>query len=284
MIKYIYVIVICSLSVSAYAAPDSTETKKQTLTLAAIYGSNANYYGQTTDQRLPYVLSNATFSFPAGFYLSASAYKLLNLGGSEISAADLAAGFDFNFTRRFTGGIGYTRSLYPENSPLLQAANENTVSGSLGYDWNILSTSVDADYAFGNQQDVFVTLSNSKLISLGSVFGDKGYFTVEPAIDVVGGTQHYLEEYIIRKNNRDKLIDLINSPFTPPGLEKQTETTTVAKSSFDLLSYNLNLPIGYNRSNYLVEAGYQVSVPDKKVSDDWQKPRSFFNVSFYYQF
>lgn len=39
---------------NTYAQRDSTleDTKRTTLTLAGIYGNNANYYGQTAEQKL----------------------------------------------------------------------------------------------------------------------------------------------------------------------------------------------------------------------------------------
>lgn len=269
---------------AAFATTDTTSVDKPSLTLAAVYGSNANYYGQTAADRLPYILTNASFHLPSGFYLSGSAYRLLNLGGAGISAVDATAGFSRAISDKLTAGIGYTRSFYPKDSPLLQAANENTVSASLGYDWKILETNLGGDYSFGQERDFFASLSSSKLIDLGSLFNDTGYFTLTPAFEVVGGTQHYLEEYTIRKNKREKIIDVIKNPFTPPGQGNQTETRTITKTSFELLSYSFSLPIGYNRGNYLLEAGYQVSVLGKKIAVDSRRPQSFFNLSFYYQF
>jgi hypothetical protein len=282
--KYILIAFFsCILTVQALAAADSTETKKPTLTLAAIYGSNANYYGQTAAERLPYVLTNASLRFPAGFFISGSAYRLLNLGGSGVSAVDASAGFNWDVTRNFTAGIAYARSFYPENSPLLQAGNENTASASLGYDWQIFESELGADYSFGSQSDVFVSLSNSKLIDLGSFGSDRGYFTLEPSVEIVGGTQQYLEEYTVRKSKQEKFQEWLKNPLAPPG-QDQTETVTTSRTSFDLLTYNVNIPIGYNRGNYLLEAGYQMSVLGKKVTSESRRPHSFFNLSFYYQF
>ncbi|HEY0897186.1 MAG TPA: hypothetical protein VGE15_11590 [Sphingobacteriaceae bacterium] len=281
--RYILVAFLSGIFSSGALAADSTAVRKPSLTLAAVYGSNASYYGQTTADRLPYILTNASFRTAGGFYLSGSAYRLLNLGGSGISAMDASAGFDWEVTPELTAGIGYTRSFYPESSPLLQAGNKNTATASVGYDWQILDTELDGDYSFGAEHDFFVTLTNSKWISLGGIGSDKGYFTLEPSVEVVGGTRHYLEEYTIRKSRREKLQDWIKNPITPPGQDK-TETVTTSKTSFDVLSYNLGLPIGYNRGNYLLEAGYQLSVLGKKVADDSRGPHSFFNLSFYYQF
>ncbi len=282
--RYILIVILSGMfSAGAYAAADSSGVKKPSLTLAAIYGRNASYYGQTTAERLPYILTNASFRMPGGFYLSGSAYRLLNMGGSGISAMDASAGFNWDLGADLTAGIGYTRSFYPENSPLLQAGNNNTASASIGYDWQIFETDLDGDYSFGAEQDVFVSLSNSKWINLGGIGRDEGYFTLEPSVEVVGGTRHYLEEYTIRKSRRDQVQDWIRNPLFPPGQDK-TETATSSRTTFDLMSCNFSLPIGYNRGNYLLEAGYQVSVPGKKISPDSRGMHSFFNLSFYYQF
>lgn len=263
-----------------YASADSTTLKSNSLTLAAIYGNNANYYGQTASERLPYLLSNASLQLKSGFYLSAGAYKLLNVGGSAISELDLSAGFEANIAPDFTGSLGYTRSFFAKNSPLLQAANENTLNASLGYDWKFLKSNLSSYYAFGTQQDVFVSFSNSKSIDLGSLFDNNDFISLEPGFELVGGTLHYLEEYRIRKDRRDGLL---GSPPLFPGPPQYT-TGTRDVSSFDILSYNTNVLLGYNRGNYLIETGYQLSILGKNVSEGNQKPRSFFNLSFYYQF
>lgn len=277
---FITLILSLVMAGSIFASSDTTILKSNnTLTLAAIYGNNANYYGQTAAERLPYVLTNASLQLKSGFYLSAGAYKLLNAGGSAISELDLSAGFTADLSKDLSGSLGYTRSFFAQNSPLLQAANENTLSASLAYDW-FLKSSLSSYYAFGTQQDVFVSFSNSKAMNLGSLFDDKDFISLEPGFELVGGTLHYLEEYMVRKEKRDWLLG--NPLF--PGNSNQYTTQTRDASSFDMLTYNMNVLLGYNRGNYLIETAYQLSVLGKNVSEGTQKPRSFFNLSFYYQF
>lgn len=263
---------------SIFASSDSTIVKTNTLTLAAIYGNNANYYGQTASERLPYLLSNASLQLKSGFYLSAGAYRLLNSGGSAISELDLSAGFETDLAKDLSGSFGYTRSFFPENSPMIQAANQNTLSASLAYDW-FLKSSLSSYYAFGTQQDVFLSFSNSKAMNLGSLFDENDFISLEPGFELVGGTLHYLEEYKVRQESRG----LFGNPMFP-GNSGQYTTATRNASTFDMLTYNANLLLGYNRGNYLIETGYQLSVLGKNVSEGQQKPHSFFNLSFYYQF
>ena len=274
--KYLYTLLLCfGLAMQSFAQADSTA--KNSLTLAAVYGSTANYFGQTTTEKLPYVLTYGAYKLKSGFYVSASALKLLN-SSSPVSAVDLSAGYGFNLVRNIEGNFSYTRSFYQENSPLLQTANENNVNGELSFT-HFLKSSLSADYAFGTQQDVFVSFTNSKMISLGSLFSDKDFISLEPAFSVIGGSQRFYQTYTTEKQKRKKLLD----PLFPSQQPAPT-TNTVESTSFDLLAYTLSLPIAYNRSNYSVEAGYQATIAGKKIDGISNEPVSIFNLSIYYMF
>lgn len=266
---------------NTFAQSDSTQedAKRTTLTLAGIYGNNANYYGQTAEQKLPYVLTNAALRLKSGFYFSAGSYKLISAGGPAISELDISAGFEADISKNFNASVGYSHSIFAQNSPLLGAANENTLSASLAYDLNFLKTGLNTYYAFGTQRDLFMSFSTSKALNLGSLFSKNDFISFEPGLELVGGTLHYLEEYIV---GRDRPLNPM--PIDPyPIYLEQNYRITRDVSSFDMISYNLNLLLGYNRSNYLIETGWQVSALGKNVSESTQKPRSFFNLSLYYQ-
>lgn len=273
-------ILICLFSIPTMAQQDSS--KKTTLTLAALYNSNVSYYGQVTDEKLPYVLANATLRFPIGIHLSAGAYKLLNYG-SGISETDLGLGYDYDFNDKWTAGVSYSRSFFPESSPLLQASNENNINLSTSYSWPWFKTDFSADYAFGKQNDVFLSLSNSKEISIGSLFNEKNTLYLEPAIELIAGTRHFYETYTIEKNKRDQAKGK-GKPVSPPGKPGTAVTTTVANDSFNLLSYNLKLPLSLSRANYIAEVSYQLSVLGPGAAPELKRQQSFFGLAFYYQF
>ncbi len=269
-------------AVNTFAQRDSTqeEAKRTTLTLAGIYGNNANYFGQTAEQKLPYVLTNASLRLKSGFYFSVGSYKLINAGGPAISEFDLSAGYEIDLSKNFNASFGYTRSIFAQNSPLLGAANENTLSASLAYDLDVFKTSLNTYYAFGTQRDLFMSFTTSKALNLGSLFSKNDFISFEPGLELIGGTLHYLEEYIVRRDAPQNLI-----PFGPnPISREQNYRITRDVSSFDMISYNLNFLLGYNRSNYLIETGWQISALGKNISETKQKARSFFNLSLYYQF
>lgn len=272
-----FLLCICSMTFAqdVTTARDTT-AKTPSLTLAVIYGNNANYYGQTAEERLPYLLTNGSYRLANGIYFSVSGYRLLSNNEATLAEVDLSAGYEVDLAKNLNGSFGYTRSIFGRNSPLLQATNENTLSASLTYDWRFLKSSLSSYYAFGTTSDVFLTLNNSKSMYLGSLFNDKDFISLEPGFEIASGTVQYLEEYIVRRENQGQI----------PGAPRVPEYTTLTRSSstFDLLSYTGSILLGYNRSHYLVETGYQLSYLGRNISATSKKPRSFFNLSLYYQF
>jgi hypothetical protein len=263
------------------ATPDSTS--KATLTLGASYSNNASYYGQRAQENMPYVAASATYRLRSGIYFTGMGLKLLNDSGSAISATSLGAGISFQLIKNLTADLSYSHTFYPAHSAFLQAANADNISASLTLE-NWLSSTASVDYAFGKTQDVFVTLGTSKFINLGSLLSPKDFVSLTPAIEVTGGTQHYYETYVTEKKLRDSLLGILIPPiFGGPGNGGTTTHTSIA-TSFDLLSYNLKLPLAYNRAHYLLEVAYQLSVLGKKARTGTGNTNSFFTCSFYYQF
>ncbi len=272
--KHLYhILLFCCLALQGFAQRDSVPAAPLSVfTLGVIYGNTENYYGQSPADKLPYILSYAGYNFKSGFSLSASAEKLLN-NGIGISAGSFSAGYTFKLDKKLAGNLGYTRYFYQKNSPLLQTANQNTLSSNLTYSWAIKS-GLSANFAFGTEKDVFLSFSNSKMIDLGSIFSDKDYISIEPAVDIIGGTVHFYETYTTERNRRRQLLNLQPRPIT----------TTVNSASFGILAYTFSLPLAYNRASYIIEASYQTSVPGQKFSSGSNRSASVFNLSFYYAF
>ncbi|HEX8378825.1 MAG TPA: hypothetical protein VF602_13490 [Pedobacter sp.] len=280
---------------------DTTEKAKTSLRLGALYSSNISYYGQTAAERLPYTFGYAQLFLRNGLYLTAQTYKLLN-SESGISGAGLTAGYSFDLSKSLSGTLSYGRSFYPDSSRLFQSVNQDVASASLNYDWQWLTTRLDADYALGSESAFYSTFNLSKYIDLGLSFSSKDYLTLEPSIEIVGGTQRFPETKSIQKDD-DSGIGLPQLPPKPPKKGDKAEkngrglgiitgqlpgpneqsSTTVISAPFGLLAYSFNLPLAYNRANYTLEVTYQGIVPAKS-SGNSQKLQSFFNLGFNYTF
>ncbi len=164
----------------------------------------------------------------------------------------------------------------------MQASNENNVNLTGTYTWDIKSA-VSADYAFGTKSDVFLSLNNSKEISLGSIINENNQLYIEPAIELIAGTRYFYETYTIAKAKKDKANG--KGPKSPGNSGNAgTTTETVESQTFNLLSYNLKLPLGFSRGNYLAEMSYQLSILGPKAAAELKNQQSLFGLAFYYQF
>ncbi|WP_207429541.1 hypothetical protein [Pedobacter sp. SYSU D00535] len=284
----------------AASAQDSADSSKFSIfTVGASAGNTANYYGQTTAAKLPYGSFDVSYSHKSGLWLSGTTLKFKNTADG-ISEVDIAAGYDFDILRNLSGSLSYTRFFFPKDSPLPQSINPNTASAGLKYSW-FLETAGYGDYVFGSQgSDYYLTLSNSKLFDLGSLFSKSDYITIEPSISLTGATQ--VVGYETTESGSDNnesggsilddltggkkpLKDKKKLPGPKNGLLGSDDVTTVnSYNQLSLLNTNVRLPLAYNRSNYSIEAAYQLSLPNKNFDGIDQKVRSFFTLGFYYSF
>jgi len=262
---------------------DSTDSTKpkSTLTVGAVYCTNADYYGQTALEKLPYVAAAASYRHKSGIYFTALAYKLLNDTGKRIASAEnVGAGIELKISKKLAADISYSHTFYPSFSPFLQAGNPDNASLTLSYDaW--IKPSISADYAFGKTTDLFATAGISKAITLGSI-SKKDVVTITPALSIVGGTQKFYQTYITQKKLADSLLGILFQPVT--GQEPGSSTFTKSITTFNTLSYNFKMPLDYNRANYVVEASCQFSLLSNHSEAGPGKLNSFISFSFYYQF
>ncbi|MEO6681698.1 MAG: hypothetical protein ABIN48_02645 [Ginsengibacter sp.] len=272
---------ICFGQNDTIPATEESTPKKSTLTLGTVYSNNASYYGQRSEEKTPYIAAAASYRLKSGFYFTGQTFKLLSEKTSDVSAVSLGAGININMGENFSTDISYSHSFFPAHSPLLQAGNTDNASLTFAHNgW--FKTSLTGDYAFGKAEDIFTTGEISKDISLFSI-GKKDIVSFSPSANIVAGTQHFYQTYITEKKTRDSLFGVITGPIfgTPP---PQTETKQVHKTSFDILSYNVRLPISYSRAHYMIEAAAQLSFLSEHVDTKNEKMNSFLTFSFYYQF
>jgi len=277
----LYSLLAAAQADTAVVTPATDTIKpRSTFTVGASYANNANYYGQKSAEKIPYVAVAATYKHPSGLYFSGLAYKLLNDTGHLVSAGSLGAGLDVKLSKRWSADISYSHTFYTAYSPFLQASNPDNASASLQYE-NWLTTKVNVDYAFGKTSDYFITLGTGKQISLGS-FSSKDLITLTPSVDAVAGTQHFYQTYLSEKKLRDSVLGIILVPIT--GQPSEPATKSEVTTRVNMLSYNFKCPLAYNRSHYMIEVAYQLSVLSSQAETKAGTANSFVTASFYYQF
>ncbi|MBB6240507.1 hypothetical protein HDC90_005185 [Pedobacter sp. AK013] len=170
-----------------------SQGKTNTLTLSSLVSSNASYYGQTAEERLPFAYVDLKFKSSWGWYIAGGGYHLLREDNFP-SEMHLKSGFEFQLGPKADLEVGYNRSFYSKASPLLQASNPNSLSATLGID-HLFRSELVADYNFGQSEDIFISIDNSKNILLGQL-GKKNTFYLKPGISIVAGTQRFYTTYI----------------------------------------------------------------------------------------
>lgn len=267
-------------SVACFAQePDST-AQKTTFTWTTLLSNNANYYGQTASEKLPFAYTDLRMLTTSGWHISAGGYQLLK-ENSAPSELHVGTGFEFKLNKALSLDIGYTRSFYQKESPLLQASNPNNISAELGFS-HIFQTDLEGDYNFGKENDVFVTLTNSKIVNIHS-FTSKDLLYIKPNIALTAGTQRYYTTYLEEKKQRLGLPGFLDDKIPPVNQKPEYEETTVESTGFKMLSYNFQLPLIWQYGNGAFLVSYQLSVLGKNAAAE-QKHNSFFNVGYFYQF
>lgn len=260
---------------------DSIQAKRSTVTVGAVYANNASYYGQKSVEKMPYVALAAAYRHHSGLYVTAMGYRLLNDSAKLGSAYSIGAGFSFPLGKSVTADISYDYSIYPKLSPFLQAANPHSINLTLSHE-GAVTVSISGDYAFGKTNDFFITPQISKDINLFSI-GKKDLVTLSPSLEMTAGTQHFYEYYLKEKNIRDSILGILIPPVLG-GSPSEQEATLKTTSRFEFLSYNLKLPLAYNRSNLKLEVAAQFSLLSEQAQSQPGKVNSFFSAAFYYQF
>ncbi len=278
----------CAMSMSQSGADsalapsaDSVIAKRSTFTIGTVYSNNASYYGQKSVEKMPYIALAAVYRFRTGFYVTGMGYRLLNDSARFGSAYSIGAGFSFPLGKSVSADLSYDYSIYPKLSPFLQAANPHSINLTIARE-GVVDLSISGDYAFGKTNDFFITPQISRDIDLFSI-GKNDLISFSPSLDITAGTQHFYEYYQEEKSIRDSILGILVPPIFG-GSPSEENPTIKATSRFELLSYNLKLPVSYNRSNLKLEVSGQFSLLSKQAQSQPGKVNSFFSAAFYYQF
>ncbi|MGZ3763338.1 MAG: hypothetical protein ACXVB0_12685 [Mucilaginibacter sp.] len=258
------------------ADTDSLE-KKRSISAGISYGSDASFFGRTGPVKYPFLNTDVIYNSKSGVFVYGSAYKVLG-SSPTIDETDLGAGYLYNLSSKFSGNISYTRFFFDRNALIIKSASSNDINLKNTYDWKFLKSSVILDYLFGESSDFFVTINNSKYFETNwSIFDDQDYLSFTPSINIILGTQNFVQKYSMNHPGRFDYDDRINPPIGP-------EKYAGDNSKFNALNYSFKIPVAYNRPHYTVEFAYKYSIPVNVEGILKNHRESFYNLTFYYVF
>jgi hypothetical protein len=258
-------------------ADSDTLIRKRSVSAGISYGSDASFFGRTGPVKYPFLNTDVIYNTKSGIFVYGSAYKVLG-STPVIDETDLGAGYLYHLSSKFSGNVSYTRFIFDRNALIIKSASSNDINLNNSYDWKILKSSVTMDYLFGESSDFFVTISNSKYFETNwSIFDDKDYLSFNPAINIILGTQNFVQKYSMNHPGRLDYDDIIGPPIN-------TENYAGRNSEFNALNYSFKIPIAYNRPHYTFEFSYKYSIPVNVEGILKNHKESFYNLTFYYVF
>ncbi|MDB5135964.1 MAG: hypothetical protein JWP37_2567 [Mucilaginibacter sp.] len=260
-------------------ADTDTLARKRSVSAGISYGSDASFFGRTGPVKYPFLNTDVIYNTKSGIFAYGSAYKVLG-STPTIDETDLGVGYLYNFSKKFSGNISYTRFIFDKNALIIKSASSNDINFKNTYDWKFIKSSVILDYLFGESSDFFLTVSNSKYFETNwSVFDDKDYLSFTPSINIIFGTQNFVQKY---STNHPGRLDDNDQDLVPPlsGTQKYARDN----SEFNALNYSFKIPIAYNRPHYTIEASYKYSIPVNVEGILKNHKESFYNLTFYYVF
>lgn len=240
-------------------------------TAALSYGSNSSFFGRTQTTRYPYLAGELTYKSRYGVWASAVSYDLFGTS-SFVDETDLSVGWDFDLSKKVDASMSYSRFLFAANSPLVKSSVNNSFDGYLGWDWGYVYSRLNAAYLFGDTNDLFLVLDNSRNFEFERVFTPKGYLALEPRVSVTAGTQRFAETSLRQQIGRGNGHGRGNN-----GGGATTVTTTTTR--FQVLNYELRLPLTYSLGAVSVQVAWRYAVPVNLLPDDVSGARSYFTSS-----
>jgi hypothetical protein len=277
-------------SIEATAA---TSTKSRYFTLGANYGTNTTFYGRTTGYKRPYTSVDFTYSSKTGFWLSSSVFEVMNTE-YFIDGTDISTGWNFDITKKIDASLSYSRYFFSSQSSMMQSVTSNLAASHIGLDWYYLYSSLAASSIFGGANDYFITFSNSRYFERANILSkkDKDYISIEPRVSVIAGTQNFANTYITSQNNDTQYYAPVTSMYpTQPGQPSmpgsgtsstQPAETDQGSSGFNILNYELRVPVTYTYGSASLETTWSYVKPVNLLAGDNSQAQSIFSVSLFY--
>ncbi|GAA4358909.1 hypothetical protein GCM10023185_24990 [Hymenobacter saemangeumensis] len=276
--------------------PADSTARRGGFTALLSYGSNSTFFGRTQTTRYPYAAGELTYKSRFGVWGSVVSYSLFATS-SFVDETDFSVGWDGDLSKKVDASASYSRFVFADNSPLVKSSVNNSLDAYLGLDWGHVYSRLNAAYLFGQSSDFFVVLDNSRYFEIDKVLTPKAYLAIEPRVSVTAGTQYFAETSIEQQQARGNIPRPVvpgrgsgsgpgqgtggvgGPPTTTPTPAPTTTTTTTTTTRFQLLSYELRVPVTYTLGKWSAQVAWRYVVPLNLLPDDVSTARSFFTTS-----
>ena len=225
-------------------AQDSTllqQNEKTSFTIGTSFASKLHYFGRTDSLKSTALIPNISLQFGEGFFINASAILINNnIQSLEYAATVAGGGFRFGKPKGIAGSI-YADKFFYANNTLVQSSQKGQAGFTLSHLNKIVNVNIAGSTVFSDKSDYFASAGIDHPIRIES---GKSVWVIVPSFTANAGTQNFTKIYYKTRN----VFGL------PAGEERVTESS----KRFQLLSYELSLPVVfvYNRLSISFIPGY----------------------------
>ena len=194
----------------------------------------------------PYLSTDLLYSYNKRWIASATIYHLPGIDPA-IAFYDFSIGYRYTFNSYLDAGISFSSYSTAKKLQDEYFGNFNYLTISGGVDWRIIYTQLVYSSMLKEQSSGYLQIKNSHFFSTPYLFKGKGYFTFDPAVNMVMG---------------DKFSSEIVVSQSGSGNNVTTTETTIYKSSFGLLDMEFSLPVGFNfgKTTFEMEPMYYLPI------------------------
>lgn len=229
MFKKILTACFTLLIVIAAFSQDSSNEKSY-FKLEASYLNNYVYNGRKDSLPFPYLTTTFTYYHKSGFNVGSSISYVTNESYFDLITID--AGYDFTISKQFSGSVYASKYFYSANSNSVKGASTGNLGGTITFESNIISSSLDVGVLFSEKSDIYIIPNIYHEFSFGK---ENNQFTISPTITANLGTLNYYKAYL-NKPKRN----------LPPPQRIQVQN---AKGLL-LLDYEFSVPITYDAKKW----------------------------------
>ena len=257
-IGYLILLIGCTFQFSFLIAQDKkTDTAKKVsyFKFSGSYLNNALYNGRKDSLLTPYINPSVGYFDKSGFYISGSISYLATSAASRIDLFAFDAGYDFDFTDKFSGTVYANKSFYNKASTAVKSDIKGSIGGSLSYDFDLLQLSAGSDITFSQKTDIAFNF----VLAHAFYFGEEHkVFSITPSVSTNMSTLNFYEGYTNRKVGK-------KANQANPNAASVTATTVVNNNKLTLLDYEVSAPFTYDAEKFGIFFTPTIAIPQNPI-------------------
>lgn len=269
---------------------DTSDDDSRSYAIGLTYGNNQAYHGIHSNEKLPYIEPNFTYTAPSGFYTELFDQYLLR-GGSKYNAFAATPGWNIDLTDNTTLNFNYTHYFLGSNPPAFLISSdvsnsfETYIEQWIGKTKGRLSLDYDA-----YKKTAKVKTPNDFLITpdiehdFNITLSKKSSISINPEGEISFGTRNASSHYAANSGADTVLSGQAGklSRMQQKELQAQQEKQETDNKSFGTLSYTLTLGVDYTIGNFDAEPAYNYNVSLYNTPGASNKPLGYFTIALTY--